>query len=263
MKNNLQWVKASLERNKQVVLEYKKSLLIEIVGMLINNMAFIFVWYFVFQELGDINGWNFEELFLLNSFVAIIYGITNIFFKGSSEISRKVTLGQLDQYLTQPKSVLLNLLFSEVSASAMGDLLEGVISLIIYIAISGVSVSSMLLFIPLIFLSTIIWIGFLIVTQSIVFWLPNSEEVSSTLLNIVLGTALYPNKAFSEIPRLFFTFILPATLLGTFPADVFINPSIEQLGILLLLAVFWIVLGTLLFYKGLKRYESGNVFGGV
>lgn len=262
-KKNLKWIGALIKRNKCVVLEYRRSLLIETFGMLINNMAFIFVWYFVFKEFGEIRGWGFEELFLLNSFVAIVYSLVNIFMKGSSEISRKVSEGQLDQYLTQPKNVLINILFSEVIASALGDFLEGLISLAIYFVISGTSIISLPLFFPLVILSATVYLGFLIASQSIVFWLPNSEELSSTFLNVTLGTALYPNKAFSKIPRIFFTVVFPATLLGTVPADILINPNIEQIAILLALATFWMLLGTFLFKKGLKRYESGNVFGGT
>jgi ABC-2 type transport system permease protein len=260
---NYEWVKSSLERNKKVVFEYRRSLLIEILGMMINNMAFIFVWYIVFKEFGDIRGWGFQELFLLNAFVAFIYGVTNIFFRGSSEISRKVMEGQLDQYITQPKSVLFSVLFSEVSASAVGDLVEGLISLIIYMVISQTPFLFVFLFFPIALLSTGIWIGFLIATQSIVFWIPNSEEISFTLLNMTLGTALNPNKAFSTIPKLFFTFILPATLLGTVPSDIFINPTLSQLLLLFGMFIFWVFLGTFLFNQGLKRYESGNVFGGT
>jgi ABC-2 type transport system permease protein len=261
--NNLKWIGALIKRNKNVVLEYKKSLLIETFGMLINNMAFIFVWYVVFKKFGEIRGWNFEDLFLLNAFVAFMYALVNIFMKGSSEISTKVSEGQLDQYMTQPKNVLVNLLFSEVTASALGDLLESLVSLSIYFVISATPVISLLMFLPLAFLSTFVYLGFLIATQSIVFWLPNSEELSSTFLNITLGTALYPNKAFSKIPRIFFTVVLPATLLGTVPADILINPNLEQFSVLLLLAIFWMFFGVFLFKKGIKRYESGNVFGGT
>lgn len=259
--NNYKWVLASFNRNKKVVFEYRKSLLIEILGMIINNMAFIFVWYIVFQEFGEIRGWGFEELFLLNAFVGFVYGLTNIFFKGSSEISRKVMEGQLDQYITQPKSVLLNLLFSEVTASAVGDLVEGLISLSIYMVITQTPAYFVLLFIPISILASGIWIGFLIATQSVAFWLPNSEEISFTLLNMTLGTALNPNKAFSKLPRLFFTFVLPATLLGTVPSDIFIDPNLNQFLLLLGLSVFWIYFGIILFNNGVKRYESGNVFG--
>lgn len=261
LRNNYRWILASLRRNKKVVFEYRKSLIIEILGMIINNMAFIFVWYIVFQQFGEIRGWGFEELFLLNAFVGFVYGITNIFFKGTSEISRKVVEGQLDQYITQPKSVLLNLLFSEVSASAVGDLVEGLISLTIYMVITQTQAYFVLIFIPISLLASGVWIGFLIATQSIAFWLPNSEEISFTLLNMTLGTALNPNKAFSTLPRLFFTFILPATLLGTVPSDIFINPNWKQILMLLGLSTFWIIFGIFLFNQGVKKYESGNVFG--
>lgn len=262
-KNNWEWIKAMMNRNRKSILEYRKSLFVEVFGMVINNAAFIFVWYFVFQEYGSINGWGFQELFLLNSFVAMVYGITHVFVKGTSEISRNVTMGQLDQYITQPKNVLLNLMYSEVSASALGDILEGGLSFIIYIFISSSSILNILIFIPIMILAILVWIGFLISIQSIVFWLPNSEGLSSTLLNITLGTSLYPNKALVGLPRMFFTFVLPATLLGTVPADIVLNPNWSQVLILVGMAIFWMLFGVLLFNRGIKRYESGNVFGGI
>ena len=134
---------------------------------------------------------------------------------------------------------------------------------VIYIFISSSSILNILIFIPIMILAILVWIGFLISIQSIVFWLPNSEELSSTLLNITLGTSLYPNKAFVGLPRMFFTFILPATLLGTVPADIVLNPNWSQVLILVGMAIFWMLSGVLLFNRGIKRYESGNVFGGI
>jgi ABC-2 type transport system permease protein len=263
LRKNWEWIKALFIRNGKAILEYKKAIFIESFSMLLTNFAFVFVWYFVFQKYGNLNGWGFEELFLLDSFTAFLYGICTLFSHGMFRISRNVTMGQVDQYLTQPKSVLLNLIFSEAEVSAIGDIVEGLVVFILYVVISGVPITKVPIFFILIIFGIILWVGFIIATQSIVFWLPNSEELSSTLMNITLGTALYPNKAFQGFPRIFFTWVLPSALIGTIPADIFINPNLRQILILVGMSMFWITLGIFLFNKGLKKYESGNVFGRI
>lgn len=258
-----EWIKALLERNWKAILGYKKAMIIESFSMLVTNLAFVFVWYFIFKKYGTINGWGFKELFLLDAFTAFLYGISVLFSHGLFEISRNVTMGQVDQYLTQPKSILINLIFSEAEVSAIGDIVEGLIVFILYMVVSGSPIYKVPIFFILSFIGAILWIGFNIATQSIVFWLPNSEELSSTLRNITLGTALYPNKAFQGLPRIFFTWVLPATLLGTIPADIFINPNLKQVLILIGMTIFWLFFGLFLFKKGLRRYESGNYFGRI
>ncbi len=56
-----------------------------------------------------------------------------VFAGGVRELSRRVANGELDGYLTLPKSPLLHLVASRTTASGWGDMASGAI----FIAVSG------------------------------------------------------------------------------------------------------------------------------
>ena len=56
-------------------------------------------------------------------------------------------------------------------------------------------------------------------------------------------------------------FIVPSLLLGAIPVEIIKNITISNMGLIMLLTIFWLVLAITIFYKSLKKYESNNFFG--
>ena len=69
----------------------------------------------------------------LYGIVAFGFGAAVVFAGGARELSRRVASGELDGYLTLPKSPLLHLVASRTAASGWGDMASGAI----FIAASG------------------------------------------------------------------------------------------------------------------------------
>lgn len=260
---NFQWLRALVKRNMKIALAYKSSFLIQVIGMFLNNLSFLIVWYFVFRKFGDINGWTFKEMFGLQGVVALAYGFSIALTYGIRNISKNITYGQVDKFMVLPKNVLLSMIFSEVQISAFGDIFEGGVNILIYFIITGFSFEKFIIAIVVIILATLLWAGYLIITQSLAFWLSNSEELSNSLLNATLGAALYPNKIFEGIPKVLFTFVFPSIFMSSMPVDIIKDIDLSKLLLLTFFAAFWLLGGIVLFNQGLKRYESGNLVGTV
>lgn len=258
---NWLWFRELLLLNYKSLIAYKTSFILQVIGMAINNIGFLIVWYLFFQIFNDVNGWKYKEVLALYGFVAINFGLLFSFGKGLRKISHNITYGQLDRYLTIPKNILLNLIYSETDATAIGDLIFGIIMLTIYSFLSALSFQQIIIIPFLQLISAVIFAGYLIVTQSIAFWLPNSEEISESLTEFIVGPSLYPNSAFTGNIRLFFIFFIPTLALGAIPTEIILNFSLQKVLLLLLLAGFWLTTAIFIFYLGLKRYESGNLVG--
>jgi ABC-2 type transport system permease protein len=261
MNKQMAWLQEMIRFNIKSVLEYKSVFLIQVIGMMINNTGFIAVWFFFFKIFDSINGWGFKEMIGLNGFVALIYGITLALGNGIRKISRNVTYGQFDKFLVLPKNVLLNAIFSESHISAIGDFFFGIISLVIYFIMSGLGIREGILLLPLIIFALMVFCGFIITVQSLVFWIPNSDELSSALFEFMLGPSLYPNSSFSGVVRVFFTFFVPAIIIGGLPVNILLHLKLLDILLLILLGCFWVIFSVFIFYRGLRRYESGNLVG--
>lgn len=261
IKNQYLWLKEIIEVNLKGIMEYRTAFFMQVFGMMINNIGLIAVWFLFFNIFEDVNGWEFKEMIGLQGFVALVYGMVLSVGNGLRRISRNITYGQLDKYLLLPKNILVNLLFSESSISAIGDMLFGIISMIIYFYVAGIPITAILLMPILIITAIFIFIGFQVVTQSIAFWIPNSEELSDALFEFMLGPSLYPNASFTGLVRTFFTFFVPAILIGGAPIDVLLSNNLGIIAQMFLISIFWISFASFIFYRGLKRYESGNLVG--
>jgi ABC-2 type transport system permease protein len=113
----------------------------------------------------------------------------------------------------------------------------------------------------LVILTVMIFGGFIVVAQSVVFWIPNSEEVSDTLFEFMLGPSLYPNSSYIGAVRFFFTFFVPALLISGIPVNILLEPNVNTIILMIGIALLWIFLAISIFKIGLKRYESGNLVG--
>lgn len=261
IKNQIIWLVEMTRLNFRSLLEYRTALFLQAVGMIINNGALIGVWYTFFEIFKSVNGWTFREMLGLHGFTAIVYGLVFTFAFGVRRISRSISYGQMDKYLLLPKSPLLNIMFSETSFSAVGDMIFGVICMAAYIVMIGFQ-PVFLISIPLLIIAaTIIFTGFTVIAQSVAFWFPNSEDLSDALFEFMLGPSLNPNSAFTGIIRFFFTFFVPAILIGGLPVDIMLYMRPADILILFALSIVWFTLASLVFYGGLKRYESGNLVG--
>jgi len=193
--------------------------------------------------------------------VAIVFGIAFTLGKGMRRISRKVTYGQIDTFLVLPKSVLWQVIFSEVEVSAVGDFFFGVLLLVLYAVVSSFGIGQILLLPLLVVFGVCSIAGFTIATQSLAFWFPNTEDLSNSLFEFMLGPSLYPNSSFTGGVRFFFVFVIPAIVIGGLPVDILLRLDLRDVLLLVGLSAFWLVVGVVVFYRGLRRYESGNLVG--
>ena len=67
-------------------------------------------------------------------------------------------------------------------------------------------------------------------------------NVSNGLLGMFVGNSTYHGGAFTGILRFIFIFIMPALLLGAIPVEIIKTLSINNLIMILCIAVFWLII---------------------
>ena len=261
MIKNLKLAFLNIHMNIKNAKELKSSFIISIIGMILNNISFILLWYYFGKTVGIINGWEPTDIFGLYGISAASYGIVEAFFGGINVLPRYIAGGTFDKYLTSPKSVLMKVSTSKVTVSAIGDLIYGIICFIIFAIISKLSIIQILLAIYLTILSSIIFYAFTLICMCISFYLMEGENVSSGLTGMFVSNSLYHGGAFTGVLRFVFIFIIPSLLLGAIPVEIIKTLSIRNLIMITGATLFWIALSILFFYKSSKRYESNSMFG--
>lgn len=242
--------------NMSAVMEYRVSFLVQSFGMMLNNSAFIFFWWILFNNVETIGGYTFRDEMLLWALSSSSFGLCFVAFGNVSQITRMILNGELDTYLLQPKDPLVNVLCSKTIVSAWGDTLYGII---MFFLIRGFDIKGFLLFLTLIVTGALILASVLVSFHALSFYSGNTEALAQLVVEFLISFGIYPEGIFGRGVKYILYTIIPTAFIVYIPASVIKQFSFSMLLQVMGVAALWIVIAYTMFYKGLKRYESGNL----
>jgi ABC-2 type transport system permease protein len=236
-------------------MEYKFSFISRILGMLINDILLISIWTIFFARFPTVNGWTYIDTMQVMAISVTSFSLVHIIVPGTNRLSEEITKGNLDYYLTFPQSVLWHVIVMGIDISTIGDLLFGIFLVAWYVPVSGIP-----LFLVAIISATLIMFAVLLIYHSLTFYLGKFEEAAAQGQEAILSTGMYPQTAFKGVLKIALMTVVPAFFVNTLPQRMFANFTWSDLGFLLAVVVLLNTIAITLFYRGLKRYESGNMF---
>lgn len=240
-------------------MEYRASFYVQVVGMVLNNSAFIVFWLILFDRIGGaIQGYEFTDVMFLWSLVAAGFGLAGITMANASQISRIIYQGDLDVYLLQPKPIIPNLVVSRMSITAWGDFSYGII---LFFVTQPIRLDTVALFLVFTLLAALLMTALRIGYHSITFFAGNAEEFASAASEAVVSFTLYPGSIFEGPVVWILHSLIPAALLAYLPVRLIRSFSLPDFLFLVAGDVAIATVAIVVFRLGLKRYESGNRIG--
>jgi ABC-2 type transport system permease protein len=229
--------------------------------MILNNTIWVIVFMLFFAQFKTIGGMNFETWIPFYVFTVMLFGIVHVFFNGYWELAQRIIEGRLDNDILTPKSPLLKILTKSMSFSAIGDLCTGPIFLAIFTPHLLLDGGFIARFILMALIATLAWLGAMIFYNSLSFWIGSSERVTEGASNAILWSAFYPSNVFEGTPMKWILLtIFPAYFVIYYPQAFSVSSwDFGLLSLSLAGAVGFLGLGVFTFYRGLRRYESGNM----
>lgn len=241
--------------NLQSAMEYRISFLTQAVGMMLNNFFYFAIWIIFFDRFKEIRGWGLSDMYVTLGVVASAFGLVALFFGNAFTLGDIINQGRLDYYLSLPKPVLLHAVSSRMIASGMGDLSYGFLSY----GLSGYYTwDGFLRFVLAILLAASVFASFLILVQSLAFWLGIISNFSNLAVNAIITFGIYPITLFDNYAKLILFTLIPAAFMGAVPAEFIRAFTWQTLAQLLAGAIVFLFLSITVFRLGLKRYESGS-----
>lgn len=236
----------------------RESFIMLSVFMIANNLIFAVLWWIFFRQFHDVGGWKFEDLLALMAIGTGGYGLMQICFGGVRTLSTIILSGDLDSFMTQPKNILLHIAGSKSMAKGWGHLMTTVI----LISLGGLATFSNIVLILISILSgCLVYTSFNIMAHCLPFWMGSVEGLSKKYTDALFLFALYPTNIYSGLLQIIMFTLIPAGVIGYIPVELLRNFSWPLLLILMATSITFFGLAFLVFYAGLKRYESGNQFG--
>jgi ABC-2 type transport system permease protein len=241
--------------NLASAMEYRVAFITQSIGMILNDGVYFVVWIIFFDRFNTIQGWGITDMFIVFGVSASAFGLAGLLFGNAFNLADIITKGRLDYYLSLPRPTLLHVLASRTVPSSAGDFLYGFIS---FIASGQFSFNGLARFCLGILLATITFTAFLVIIQSLTFWMGSGGNFTALAVNAMVTFALYPITLFDQTARLILFTIVPAAFMGVVPATFVRGFSWTLLGQMALASAVFLALAIFLFNMGLRRYESGS-----
>ncbi len=237
-------------------LSLKWAFFIELILNIGNNAIFFFMWWIFFQRFPLVGSWNFQDLLIMMAIVRGGYGLSRICFGGTKLLADAIITGGLDRYMTQPKSPLFHLLGSKSQSKGWSHLLSSIL-LCAFAEIHPLQLPLILLGIVC---TSLIFTATSTIAHSLCFWFGNIGEVSKRYVDSVFLFVHYPVNIYSGLMQVCMFTILPAGVIGYLPVQL-VKTYSWTLGFCLLGAsALFVSISFFVFYRGLRRYTSGNLF---
>ena len=261
MKNEFRFYQYQLLKNFKNEKALRLSFGLQIIGMIINNLAFYVIWIYFMKAIGETNGWNVLDTVGLLSVSIFSFGASHVLFGGISELPDKVIKGSFDSMLTKPKSLYFRILNQRFNVSAIGDLLQGSIGIIIYIALAQPDIKQIIILLVMLPPAIIIMAAFNLIADCLIFWFPQSENLNKAFVDLIMLPSTQPITLLGGFMHFMYIFMIPAMLLAGLPMQALKDANMLLIPLAYVIAILWYLLSRYILKRALRRYESANFFG--
>lgn len=241
--------------NLASAMEYRVAFITQSIGMILNDGFYFIIWVIFFDRFKDVRGWELSDMFIVFGVSASAFGLAGMLFGNAFNLSEIISGGRLDYYLSLPRPTLLHTLASHMIPSSVGDFLYGFIS---YLASGHFTWGGLGRLLIAIVLASLVFIAYLVIVQSLTFWMGTGATLTNLATNAIVTFAIYPITLFGQGTRFILFIIIPAAFMGAVPAGFVQEFSWTTLGLMILGAVGFLALSILIFHLGLRHYESGS-----
>lgn len=245
----------SIKYNVMREMVNKVTFLTNVGFMVLNNATFLVQWMILFRLRGDVGGYTFREIMLLWGLVAASFGLSHILFARVFSLSDLIINGKLDAYLVQPKNVLVSVITSATDVSAIGDFLYG----IVVVLLCDPGVGGFFLFLLFTVTGAVVFTAFALLLGSLSFWFVRMDMLQNQMVMGIVSFGTYPDGIFKGISRFLLYFMIPVGMAVWYPVHVIVRFDAGMFFTVVVYAALLSVVSVAVFYRGLRRYASGNL----
>lgn len=257
MKRHLKIIFRYFKVNLTSAMEYRSSFLMQAFGMALSNATFVFFWWVAFSQVGGrIGGYGFKDVMFIWALASSAFGVSHVLFANASQLTRLIVTGELDTFLLQPCNLLVNVCCARTSLSAYGDLLYGIVLLALT---QGADANAWLFFALGLPVGGLLFAAIGLAAHTLTFYFGDASLAGSMSLEFVINFCIYPEGIYPGAVRALMYSLIPAAFIVHVPLRLARSFSPGWLALWLAASAAFCIFAVWFFYRGLRRYESGNL----
>lgn len=243
--------------NLSSALEYRASFFVQAFGMALSNSSFIFFWWIAFSQIGGlIAGYSFRDVLFIWAVSSSAFGLAHIFFANAASLTNLIVTSELDAFLLQPYNILVSVICAKTTLSAYGDFAYG---LILMCVVYKTETAAWLWFAAGIILGCAIMTAVNIIVHSLTFYIGDASAPARFANELMLNMSLYPDKIYGPPVRALMYSLIPVGFAVHIPMRLLNGAPGYFAAVSLIGSAIFCAIAAFVFYRGLRRYESGNL----
>lgn len=238
--------------------QMKKPLefLISLLALILNNSFYLYGIYLMAIVSTDYNSLAVKEYLVSTGLVLTSWGLLNVLGGGLYQLGSLIETGELEAFLAKPRSILLLVAISKSNLISFGEILQGIVSIIIssilydpFLGIRMLVISAIMVFA---FASIIIMAG------SISFFCNRGSQISFVILQVLLSLSLFPVSRALGGNEKWILYFTPLLITATLPRLIVLQGGLSEFLIFICATLFFLFTAIYFFKFGLKFYRSRN-----
>lgn len=227
-------------------------------GKIIRFLFFLALIFSLFVNTSSFLGYNKWEFVLVFLTFNLVDLFTQIFFRGVYFFPEQVLKGNFDYSLVKP----MNPLFAALGRLDPLDTIfvTPIIGLTVYtiIQIPGITFLNLIFYIAFLVFGVMISTSFHILSAASTIHSPDNNGFIWAYREI-FGMSRFPEETFSGLLRTFFTFVIPAFIIATYPVKILLGKLEWQFAVLAILySIIFLGISLLIWHLSLKKYSSAS-----
>lgn len=242
-------------------LEYRASFIFSFISQIVVFFSYYFIIIALFDKFDNIKGFTLYELLLCFSIVQFGFAFNEVFARGLDRFDNLIIQGGFDRLLLRPRNIIMQVLYNESDFVKSSRLVQSIIILVISLLKLNIewNIYKYVCIILMLISGVIIFFSIFLLAASYCFITVQGLEVRNVFTDGGKHMAQYPIGIFNKGFVFFFTFIIPYAFVNYYPLLYVIgrNNNLYYAFSPLLLFIYLIPC-IIIFYLGVKRYESAG-----
>ncbi len=259
----MRYMTNALKMLMKSALQYRASLLMQVIAQFVmtgGELMAVTVLLTRFQAVGH---WGAGEILFFFGVMQSTFALTEMFGRGVTSFASFVQRGDFDSLILRPRSLLGQVMVSQMDARRLGGILVGVIAIAVAAGQLHIrwTLVKALLILWVMLGSMLLLLGLFLIEATVSFFSVKSIEMVNVLTYGGRSACQYPVDVYPNTLRFLFTWVAPFALCMHWPVSFVIGQPMVELpvwGYFLTpvagMAFFVMMVGV--WYAGVKRYRS-------
>ena len=227
-----------------------------LIALIINNSLYLYGIYLLAILSAADDPLATKEYLVSTGIVLTSWGLLNVLGGGLYQLGSLIETGEVETYLAKPRSPLLLVAISKSNLISFGEIIQGVITVIISSFFYGPFLGMRMLVVSVImvfaFASIIIIIG------TLSFFSSRGSQISNVILQVLLSLSLFPVGRALKGREKWILYFTPLIITATLPRLIILEGEPFIFFTFITLTTFFLTISIYFFNLGLKFYKSKN-----